>query len=998
MERALGLVVVAGILIAPVLSFASCISEGATVIYVNGILTSKGNAKDDTGLLGGVYEIKTGRKDIKFINGYNESHLAGGADILQSIAQTFGSSISDFDLKTILIQIHPQVTTQKILLVGHSQGTFYTNALYEYLTKHGVSPASIAVYNLATPAGVVAGNGNYLTSANDKLIYRLREVNAKYGAVQPLAANVIIPLPKGEENDEWGGHHFSSSYLGGAPGRIVSDISKTLNALKPGNAAGEGCFEPPERNLAYKAQELAFKVADPAAVAAKPAAIAVAKAAAPVGQFASSAVNFLAYEQEWLSKEIELVFSGPSNRKTAAAFSIAKALYGSSLEQSDVADLLNEGQAGAAAAPPAAKRPPPAPRKPPPAPQAPPENPPPAPESDDSAAKPDVQTCDEGGGECGVGGDEGAATISPGTTNDASSGASSSAGSGGPGASAQTDTTSASSTQASSTTSGSGSPQASSGQATSSAVSLAIVSPADHSFFATTSVAFAGTTTAGALVFAAYGATTATTTADAGEWAFSFVLPEGNHQLSFSASDDAGNSSATSTRSVTVDLSAPVAPALAIEECAYSLSSGFCLLATTTVSVSWDVASGASHYGLWKNGALLATTTATTSAAVAIENATTTFSVVAYDMAGHAATSTEQEAFVSLRPLIINEIAWMGTKASSEDEWIEVKNVSPYTLDLSRVTLAASDGAPYIPLSGTLAPSIAKEKDGIHPNFNNPHITDGFFLIERRSEVVSLALSGGGMAVAFDQLSDSGEELRLHWETGSGTTTVDTTPALAVCNGWCAGGIDLFLGHSLYVGTTTAHRTMERARAAGDGALAASWQDNDAYSRTSGDAGNNIISGTPGWQNSAGIGDIAWYCSPDVLPPSPGGSYKPMTSECTYFSRFIRESTFRGAALYRGTPGAASRVSKGAFSFDGTIKVITVDDLSSIVGAAPTNPASTGERFFIAVWGDGGPPGSNSYGVYIKDFDSYFQTGLDTNGNATPPHHHYRTFEWTWGP
>ncbi|KKW45701.1 MAG: hypothetical protein UY98_C0040G0011 [Candidatus Kaiserbacteria bacterium GW2011_GWA2_58_9] len=334
MERALGLVVVAGILIAPVLSFASCISEGATVIYVNGILTSKGNAKDDTGLLGGVYEIKTGRKDIKFINGYNESHLAGGADILQSIAQTFGSSISDFDLKTILIQIHPQVTTQKILLVGHSQGTFYTNALYEYLTKHGVSPASIAVYNLATPAGVVAGNGNYLTSANDKLIYRLREVNAKYGAVQPLAANVIIPLPKGEENDEWGGHHFSSSYLGGAPGRIVSDISKTLNALKPGNAAGEGCFEPPERNLAYKAQELAFKVADPAAVAAKPAAIAVAKAAAPVGQFASSAVNFLAYEQEWLSKEIELVFSGPSNRKTAAAFSIAKALYGSSLEHS----------------------------------------------------------------------------------------------------------------------------------------------------------------------------------------------------------------------------------------------------------------------------------------------------------------------------------------------------------------------------------------------------------------------------------------------------------------------------------------------------------------------------------------------------------------------------------------------------------------------------------------------------------------------------------------
>src|SRR3989338_11139924 len=224
MERALGLVVVAGILIAPVLSFASCISEGATVIYVNGILTSKGNAKDDTGLLGGVYEIKTGRKDIKFINGYNESHLAGGADILQSIAQTFGSSISDFDLKTILIQIHPQVTTQKILLVGHSQGTYYTNAMYEYLTNHGVSKNSIAVYNIATPAGFVAGGGHYLTSATDKVINEVRRVVKSAPSRESLAAGPVLntveqtrpkdPLPPNiafslspqEEGEEKGGH------------------------------------------------------------------------------------------------------------------------------------------------------------------------------------------------------------------------------------------------------------------------------------------------------------------------------------------------------------------------------------------------------------------------------------------------------------------------------------------------------------------------------------------------------------------------------------------------------------------------------------------------------------------------------------------------------------------------------------------------------------------------------------------------------------------------
>ena len=66
--------------------------------------------------------------------------------------------VADYDLKTILMQIHPEVTTtRKILLVGHSQGTFYTNAIYRYFLEHGMPEGSVAVYNLATPAAYVEG-------------------------------------------------------------------------------------------------------------------------------------------------------------------------------------------------------------------------------------------------------------------------------------------------------------------------------------------------------------------------------------------------------------------------------------------------------------------------------------------------------------------------------------------------------------------------------------------------------------------------------------------------------------------------------------------------------------------------------------------------------------------------------------------------------------------------------------------------------------------------
>ena len=136
-----------------------CDSVGLTVVYVNGILTNRKDAQTDTNLMETKYKQRTHQENIKFLNGYNESHIGGGGDIAQSAAQIVGKSFLEFDRDTILMEIHPQVSTQKVLLLGHSQGTFYTNAMYNYLTDNGVPAESITVYKIAPPADRAEGGG-----------------------------------------------------------------------------------------------------------------------------------------------------------------------------------------------------------------------------------------------------------------------------------------------------------------------------------------------------------------------------------------------------------------------------------------------------------------------------------------------------------------------------------------------------------------------------------------------------------------------------------------------------------------------------------------------------------------------------------------------------------------------------------------------------------------------------------------------------------------------
>ncbi len=106
---------------------------------------------------------------------------------------------------------------------------------------------------------------------------------------------------------------------------------------------------------------------------------------------------------------------------------------------------------------------------------------------------------------------------------------------------------------------------------------------------------------------------------------------------------------------------------------------------------------------------------------------------------------------------IINEIAWAGTEASFDDEWIELYSPGGGNFNLTGWRLVADDGSPDIVLSGFTS-------------------DDGYFLLERAREenvVTGIAKIDGGISnqIYLGLLEDTGEILRLRAPDG---TIMDT--------------------------------------------------------------------------------------------------------------------------------------------------------------------------------------------------------------------------------
>ena len=113
-----------------------------------------------------------------------------------------------------------------------------------------------------------------------------------------------------------------------------------------------------------------------------------------------------------------------------------------------------------------------------------------------------------------------------------------------------------------------------------------------------------------------------------------------------------------------------------------------------------------------------------------------------------------------LADIIINEIAWMGTENSANDEWIELYNNSTEQVILDEWKLVATDGSPTITLSGI--------------------ITGGsFFILERSDESTLPGITAD--IIYTGSLSNSGEVLQLKNESGQ------TMHEVKGSQGWTAG-------------------------------------------------------------------------------------------------------------------------------------------------------------------------------------------------------------------
>ena len=110
--------------------------------------------------------------------------------------------------------------------------------------------------------------------------------------------------------------------------------------------------------------------------------------------------------------------------------------------------------------------------------------------------------------------------------------------------------------------------------------------------------------------------------------------------------------------------------------------------------------------------------------------------------------------------VIINEIAWMGSTASSNDEWLELYNATDEEIDLTGWMLVAADGSPNILLEGIISPGA-------------------YFLLERTDDESVPEIPAD--QIYAGALGNTGEWLKLSNQNG---TLIDQINA---SEGWPAG-------------------------------------------------------------------------------------------------------------------------------------------------------------------------------------------------------------------
>ncbi len=177
---------------------------------------------------------------------------------------------------------------------------------------------------------------------------------------------------------------------------------------------------------------------------------------------------------------------------------------------------------------------------------------------------------------------------------------------------------------------------------------------------------------------------------------------------------------------------------------------------------------------------------------------------------------------VSAGPVVINEVGWGGTAASSTDEWIELYNASDESVDLTGWVLMI--GETRIPLGGAGEGAAEVRRTSLPPH--------AYFLLERTDDETVSSVTAD--LLFKGSLSNAGADLLLLDPRG-----VVVDEVLCAEAGWPAGSGG---------GAVRPYASMERTDPS---AAAASWATNNERAMTGLDAKGAPIAGTPGAENSA---------------------------------------------------------------------------------------------------------------------------------------------------
>ena len=306
-------------------------------------------------------------------------------------------------------------------------------------------------------------------------------------------------------------------------------------------------------------------------------------------------------------------------------------------------------------------------------------------------------------------------------------------------------------------------------------------------------------------------------TSEEGDWSQVITLNEGENNFIIKAKDEAENQSQETSLILYLD-STPPEVEISISSYNYASSSfNINWSSPEAPSVSFDV-----KYKEGENDppdgeagwqSLLENTIKTQITFIAkIKDIIYSFRARVKDLLGNQSNWQEISTGIFSKPIVINEIAWMGTNADHNDEWIELYNKTDYIIDLTGWILEAKDGTPTINLTGNIP---AKR----------------YFLLERTDDDATSQPADWYGSFGQGGLNNSGEILTLKDSSGNIIDEVDCRSR------W-------------FAGDNEDKKTMERINPDDLGSNSKNWKTYIGSGSSVTDVDGNPIFGTPKAKNS----------------------------------------------------------------------------------------------------------------------------------------------------